>query len=250
MNLHSVLSGRTSRSLGILAALMLCAALLVAPAGAGAAKSEREGVHAVASISCSSAKKAVKRAKKAVKRAKKALKKAQRSGPAAKIKKAKKRLKKAKKRLKKAKKRQRAACGSSGGGAAWVDGRYQGTWAENSTDLSFNVVGSRLYTGPFDSFYIDATCHNVDPTFTGNQVYTDGSAIEPVQATIASGGNFSGSGTYVPGGGEQIHWTVSGHISGQSVTGGTFSVNYTDFYGNPCSGTAHFTAQWYGAYTL
>lgn len=145
--------------------------------------------------------------------------------------------------------------GSPGGGAAppapaWQDGRYQGTWAENNTNLAFNITGTRLYTGPFDAFYISANCHNVDPNYTGpNQNYTDATAIEPVAATIGPDGNFSGSGTYQTGS-IAIPWTVSGHVAGGSLTGGRFSVNYTDNYGNPCSGVANFVAQFYGAYTL
>lgn len=239
-----------SRFPRFVAAMLLSAALLLAPAfAAGAETKAGSGATAVASASaCTKAKRAVKKARKAVKRAQKALRKARRSGSSTRVKKAKNKLKKAKKKLKKAKKRQRSACGG-GGGAAWSEGRYQGTYAENNVNLAFNVAGGRVYTGPFDSFYIDATCHNVDPGYTGpNQTYTDGSAIEPVAAGI-SGGSFSGSGVYVPGGGEQIAWKLSGNISGKSISGGTFSVNYTDYYGNPCSGTTHFTAAWYGAYT-
>src|SRR4051794_38209442 len=179
---------------GVMAAVFLSAALLVAPAVTAGAEANAGGSpKAVASASaCAKAKSAVKRARKAVKRAKKAVSKARRSGSAASLKKAKKKLKKAKKRLKKAKKKQRSACGGGSGGA-WSEGRYQGTYAENNVNLPFNVVGSRLYTGPFDSFYIDATCHS--PT----EVYTDGTAIEPVEAAIAGSGNFSGSGVYTPG---------------------------------------------------
>lgn len=152
------------------------------------------------------------------------------------------------------------AAGSGGGdttpapagpSAPWDDGRYQGTYAENNVDLAFNIVGTRLYTGPFDAFYIDATCRNVDPGYTGpNQVYTNAHAIEPVEAAIGGDGRFSGSGTYRPGPTTSIPWTISGRVSGKSVTDGAFSVNYTDGYGNPCSGTTRFTAAWYGAYTL
>lgn len=135
--------------------------------------------------------------------------------------------------------------------APWADGRWQGTYAENNVDLAFNIVGTRLYTGPFDAFYIDATCRNVDPGYTGpNQVYTNAHAIEPVEAAIGGDGRFSGSGTYRPGPSTTIPWTISGRVSGKSLTDGAFSVNYTDGYGNPCSGTTRFTAAWYGDYTL
>jgi hypothetical protein len=40
-------------------------------------------------------------------------------------------------------------------------------------------------------------------------------------------------------------------ISGKSITGGTFTAGpYTDFFGNSCGGTTHFTGRWIAAYTL
>jgi hypothetical protein len=127
-------------------------------------------------------------------------------------------------------------------GPAWSDGRWRGTYSDSSLDLLFNVVGNRLYTGGFDSFFVDASCDGggIDPA-----------NVAPVEATISPGGDFSGSGTYSPGFGQQIPWQVSGHISGTSITGGTFTVGpYTDFYGGTCNGTTHFTGRWFGAYTF
>lgn len=125
---------------------------------------------------------------------------------------------------------------------AWADGRWAGHYAENSVDLRFNVVGSRLYTGGFDDFFISAACS--DGSF-------DSSAIGPVQASIAANGDFAGSGVHSPGFGQQIPWQLSGHIAGKSITGGAFTVGpYTDFYGHSCGGTTHFTGQWIAAYTF
>jgi hypothetical protein len=124
----------------------------------------------------------------------------------------------------------------------WDDGRWAGHYAENSVDLRFNVVGSRLYTGGFDDFFISAACS--DGSF-------DSSAIGPVQASIAANGDFAGSGVHSPGFGQQIPWQLSGHIAGKSITGGAFTVGpYTDFYGHTCGATTHFTGQWIAAYTL
>ena len=125
----------------------------------------------------------------------------------------------------------------------WNDGRWRGYYAETgSVDLLFNVLGGRVYTGGFDSFFIQAACS--DGSF-------DPSAIAPVAAPIAPNGDFAGSGVYSPGFGQQIPWQLSGHISGTSITGGTFTVGpYTDFSGNSCGGTAHFTGQWIAAYTF
>lgn len=125
----------------------------------------------------------------------------------------------------------------------WSDGRWRGYYAENgSVDLLFNVLGGRLYTGGFDSFFIEAAC-------SGGSF--DPSAIAPVAAPIASNGDFAGSGVYSPGFGQQIPWQLSGHISGTSITGGVFTVGpYTDFSGNSCGGTTHFTGQWIAAYTF
>jgi hypothetical protein len=126
---------------------------------------------------------------------------------------------------------------------AWDDGRWRGFYSEDgSVDLLFNVLAGRLYTGGFDSFFINAACS--DGSF-------DPSAISPVQASIASNGDFAGSGVYSPGFGMQIPWHLSGHISRRSITGGVFTVDpYTDFFGDSCGGTTHFTGQWIAAYTL
>lgn len=141
--------------------------------------------------------------------------------------------------------------GGGGSSTPWQQGRWQGTWATDAVDLSFNITGNRLYTGPFDGFYITATCHNTDPEYTGyEQVYQRSTSIEPVEATISPDGKFSGSGTYVPSPNNPYNWTLTGQVSGGTLSG-TFSVNY--FYSggsDPCSGTANFTARWYGDYTL
>jgi hypothetical protein len=127
-------------------------------------------------------------------------------------------------------------------GPAWSEGRWRGFYAENGVELLLNVLEGRLYTGGFDDFFIQATCIGGDP---------DPSAIAPVQASIASNGDFAGSGVYSPGFGLQIPWQLSGHISGTSITGGTFTVGpYTNTFGNSCGGTTHFTGQWIAAYTL
>ena len=146
------------------------------------------------------------------------------------------------KRCKKKKKKQ--------SGPAWVDGRYQGNYATSNATLAFNVQGNRLFTGPFDSFYVEATCRNSDPNYTGDQTYSDSTAIGPVEARI-SGGRFSGSGVYRPSAEASIPWEISGRISGKTITDGVFTVNYKYSTSNdPCTGTARFTANWYGAYTL
>ena len=80
--------------------------------------------------------------------------------------------------------------------------------------------------------------------------YTDTTFIKPVQGTIANG-RFSGSGTYPTGSGRFIPWKLSGQIQGKAITGGVFEIGpYPDFAGDPCSGTTHFNATWYGPYTL
>jgi hypothetical protein len=127
-------------------------------------------------------------------------------------------------------------------GPAWAEGRWRGFYAENGVELLFNVLGGRLYTGGFDDFFIQATCAGGDP---------DPSAISPVQASIAPNGDFSGSGVYSPGFGLQLPWQLSGHISGTSITGSTFTVGpYTNTFGNSCGGTTHFTGQWIADYTF
>ena len=137
----------------------------------------------------------------------------------------------------------------SGGGEPvappWVDGRYQGTYAENNSNLAFNVVGNRVFTGPFDGFYIEAPCTDNWPRDTDTNV------VEPVEATIAPDGSFSGSGVYRPSASTApISWTLTGRISGKSITDGAFSVSFVGDYGGQCNGTTRFTAGWYGDYTL
>ena len=127
-------------------------------------------------------------------------------------------------------------------GPAWNSGRYTGSYAENATELRFNVVGTRLYTGAFDSFFIYADCGGG---------YFDPSAIAPVEASISATGDFTGSGVYSPGFGIQIPWQISGHLAGKSLTNGVFSAGpYMDTFGDTCSGTTHFVAQWFADYTL
>jgi hypothetical protein len=153
---------------------------------------------------------------------------------------AKKKCKKGKKKCKKRKK------GGAGGGL-YVEGRYHGNYAENNVDLFFNVVGSRLYTGPFDSFFVDAPC---------NFGLSDQSDIKPVQATIAPNGTFSGSGTWVVAGGTgpsgfTIPWRLTGLISGTTVTSGKFEVGpYSFSDGKTCSGSTSFTAAWFSPFVL
>ena len=129
-----------------------------------------------------------------------------------------------------------------GPSAPWRGGRWQGTYFENGTDLAFNVRDTRLFTGPFDAFYLEATCQDSDNT--------DATAMEPIEATISPDGRFFGQGQYRPGAGMVINWTVKGTIAGERITGGEFSATYTDYYGKPCSGTTRFTANWYGDYEL
>jgi hypothetical protein len=127
-------------------------------------------------------------------------------------------------------------------GPAWSEGRWRGFYAENGVELLFNVLGGKLYTGGFDDFFVQADCPGGD---------SDPVPVSPVQASIASNGDFSGSGVYSPGFGQQIPWQLSGHISGTSITGGAFTVGpYKDFFGHSCGGTAHFTGQWIAAYTF
>jgi hypothetical protein len=149
---------------------------------------------------------------------------------------------------KKCKKGKKKKCKRKKGGAGfYLEGRYAGTYAENNVDLFFNVAGGRVYTGPFDAFYVDAPC---------NFGLSDPSAIEPVQANIAGNGSFSGSGVWVVAGGTgpsgfSIPWTLTGQIKGGTITSGVFQVgpySYSD--GKTCSGSTHFTATWYGPYII
>jgi hypothetical protein len=135
--------------------------------------------------------------------------------------------------------------GSTGGGQqqsgrAWSEGRWQGTWETTNADLAFNITGTRLYTGPFDSFFITANCADGD---------IDSTAMEPIEATISPNGDFSGSGVYRPSPEQPMPWTLRGHVSGTTLTG-TLSVDYTSGFHGHCSGSAKFRAAWYGDYTL
>jgi hypothetical protein len=151
----------------------------------------------------------------------------------------------AKKKKKKKCKKKKKKCKKGGGG--YLQGRYSGTYAENNVDLFFNVAGGRVYTGPFDTFYIDAPC---------SEGLSDISTIEPVQASIGGDGRFSGSGVWVVAAGSpsgfSVPWTLSGQISGRSISNAVFSVGpYTfPFSSKTCSGTTSFTAEWIGPYTL
>jgi hypothetical protein len=131
-------------------------------------------------------------------------------------------------------------------GGSYVPGRYSGTYAENNVDLFFNVAGGRVFTGPFDTFYIDAPC---------SEGLSDISTIEPVQASIRGDGSFAGSGVWVVGSGPSgfsVPWTLTGRIAGKSISNGVFSVGpYTyPFSTKTCSGSTHFTAAWYASGTL
>lgn len=151
----------------------------------------------------------------------------------------------AKKKCKKGKKCKKRKGGAGGG--LYAQGRYAGNYAENNVSLFFNVVGSRLYTGPFDSFFIDAPC---------NFGLSDQSDIKPVQATIAPNGTFSGSGVWVVAGGTgpsgfSIPWRLTGQISGLTVTGGRFEVGpYSFSDGKTCSGATSFSATWFSSVIL
>jgi hypothetical protein len=153
--------------------------------------------------------------------------------------------KKCKKKGKASKKGKCKKKGKQGG--SYLRGRYSGTYAENNVDLFFNVNGGRVYTGPFDSFYIDAPC---------NFGLSDQSSIEPVQASIAGNGSFSGSGVWVVAGGTgpsgfSIPWKLTGQIKGGSITNGRFEVGpYSFSDGKTCSGATSFTAGWVGAFVL
>jgi hypothetical protein len=148
--------------------------------------------------------------------------------------------KKCKKKKKKCKKKQ--------GGGAYLQGRWFGAWAEGPAELRFNVFKGRLYTGPFDSFFGHAICHN--SSGVGSPTYTDSTFIKPVEAAIANG-SFSGAGTYPTGSGRFIPWKLSGQIQGGRITNGVFEIGpYPDFAGDPCSGTTHFTAEWFSPHLL
>jgi hypothetical protein len=149
--------------------------------------------------------------------------------------------KKCKKKKKKCKKKKKS-------GGAYLEGRWFGAWAEGPAELRFNVLKGRLYAGPFDSFFGQATCHN--SSGVGSPTYTDTTFIKPVEASIANGA-FAGSGTYPTGSGRFIPWKLSGQIQGGRITGGVFEIGpYPDFAGDPCSGTTHFTAEWFSPHTL
>jgi hypothetical protein len=152
---------------------------------------------------------------------------------------------------KKCKKKKKRKCRKGGGSGTtpYLQGRYSGDYAEIPADLLFNVVGSRLYTGAFDAFHVVATCHN--SSGVGSPTYEDVVRIQPVQAFIGPGGNFSGAGTYPTGSGRFIPWKISGNISGENITSGFMTVGpYPDFAGDPCSGSTNFTAHWIGSYIV
>jgi hypothetical protein len=135
---------------------------------------------------------------------------------------------------KKCKKGKRKKCKKKGGGAAYAQGRYSGTYAETGGTLYFTVLGGRLYTEGRDAFAVDARCSDGSTDFE----------YGPVQASI-NNGTFAASGNWPLFGGGVIPWRVSGQIGGMSVSNGVFSIGpYNDFNGNSCSGTVHFSAQW------
>jgi hypothetical protein len=151
---------------------------------------------------------------------------------------------------KKCKKKKKKKCKKrGGGGGAYLEGRYSGFYSDLTADLFFNVLGGRLYSGPFDPFFARATCYN--SSGVGSPTYTEVVRILPVQAFIGADGNFAGSGTQPTGSGRFIPWTISGHIQGGTISSGVLNVGpYPDFAGDPCSGARYFTASWFGAYTL
>jgi hypothetical protein len=143
----------------------------------------------------------------------------------------------AKKKCKKGFVRKKGRCRKKGAvpvtqGAAYSDGRYSGSFSEGG-QIYFSVGGGRMYTEGRDAFALNASCSD------GSTDYTP---ISPVQATISSG-RFAQSGSYTPGFGQVIPWSISGQIAGGSVSNGVFTVGpYQDFYGNTCSATGHFSA--------
>jgi hypothetical protein len=118
--------------------------------------------------------------------------------------------------------------------AAYSEGRYSGSFSEGG-QVYFSVGGGRMYTEGRDAFALNASCSD------GSTDYTP---IYPVQASISNGA-FAQSGSFTPGFGQVIPWSISGHIAGTSVSNGVFAVGpYQDFYGNSCSATGHFSATW------
>lgn len=133
-------------------------------------------------------------------------------------------------------------------GPTGIDGRYHGHYAEANADLAFYISNQRLYTGPFDAFYVEAICRNVQPDYTGpDQVYPSPRAIEPVEVPIAADGTFKGEGSLLAGSGTlPIRWTITGRVTGSREVHGEVTAAFTDPYGNPCQGTTRFTARYYG----
>lgn len=143
----------------------------------------------------------------------------------------------AKKKCKKGSVRKHGKCkrkgGAGGPGAAYSDGRYSGTFSEGG-QIYFTVGGGRMYTEGRDAFALNASCSGGSPS--------DYTPIYPVQAPINNGA-FAQSGSFTPGFGQVIPWSISGQIAGSTVSNGVFTVGpYQDFYGNTCSATGHFTA--------
>ena len=132
-------------------------------------------------------------------------------------------------------------------GGSYVPGRYSGTYAENNVDLFFNVAGGRVYTGPFDTFYIDAPC---------SEGLSDISTIEPVQASIRNDGSFSWVGRLGRRlGPERLLGPLDPHRADRgevrSPTACSPSVpTRTRCSTKTCSGSTHFTASWYASGTL
>src|SRR5262245_15976196 len=76
-------------------------------------------------------------------------------------------------------------CKKGGGGVAYAEGRYSGTYAETGGTLYFTVLGGRLYTEGRDAFAVDARCSDGSTDFE----------YGPVQAVI-NNGTFAASGSW------------------------------------------------------
>jgi hypothetical protein len=144
--------------------------------------------------------------------------------------------KKCKKKGKRASAAKKKCKKRGGGGAAYAEGRYSGTFSTGDK-LYFSVLGGRLFTEGRDTFAVSARCSDGS---------TDYSTVDPVEAFInPANGSFAGSGNMARFENSPIPWTVSGLIAGTTVSSGTWTAGpYLDYYGNVCSATANFTAQW------
>jgi hypothetical protein len=143
--------------------------------------------------------------------------------------------------------------GGGGGGQdpgpapAYRDGRWKGR-DSTSTVFDVNVQNGRLWAGQYDTHGGESTCQNVTGSSPnpGDSSYSDRQAFTNLEASVASDGSFSGSGTD-PGNGTS--WSVSGSLAGERGSG-KLEWSYTDWRGNPCQGSETFEIAWYGEYTV